>query len=255
MYFRYILILCVFYGVHVGVSYCCYCRVKHVNWFCFCGSAGSLVRDSILCFPFNSLFPCMQSCFIPINYCSNILIIPGLLVCWFFCVSVSSAGVSRRPLQSADGELVFLSLSCSVRLVNPVSACLVCRVASLNGFIYTFVIHYSWNQKRPSWCKQSACLRFLVLRTKKKQRWRAASGSAFPWEGFSLSDRFTGFRRTLRLLVSMWKPDVMWSAFRSRIRCSFIFILRPTLDGGDAPCRETRRSWFVFFLGMHRCSS
>lgn len=55
--------------------------------------------------------------FIPIRYCSNILIIPEL---WF------------------GGFVCFLSWV-SWR-------CLCCF---LNGFIYEFVIHYSWNQKRP----------------------------------------------------------------------------------------------------------
>lgn len=154
--------------------------VKHVNCFCFSGFAGFLVLDSIPFFFF--LFPCMQSCFIQIRYCSNILTIPEL-----FPVALSASRRARRlfsPLcclkQSADGRRVVPLLSVTTL------ARLVCRVASLDGFIYKFVIHYSWNQKQPSRCKQTACLRFLVLRTKKNKLWWAGLGfvGVFLWECF-----------------------------------------------------------------------
>lgn len=74
-----------------------YCSVKHVNWCCFSGFAGSLVLDAILFFFYSFLissFPCMQSRFIQIKYCSNMLIIPELLF-GFWCLC-KLGGSSRR---------------------------------------------------------------------------------------------------------------------------------------------------------------
>lgn len=91
-------------------------------------------------------FHVMQSCFIQIKYCSNILIIP--FICWFFG---ASAVLLAAPLHFYDPQTnVVLFPRCSVAVVNPDA-----HVAPLNGFIYKFLIHYSSNQKRPSRCKQS----------------------------------------------------------------------------------------------------
>lgn len=100
----------------------------------------------------------MQSRFIQIKYCSNILIIPELLFvgvsgvsavllggsAWRFCSAVLLGGSSRRarrffsPPFTICRRMLFC-LSCFAGCVNPDVA----RVASLNGFIYKFVIHYS----------------------------------------------------------------------------------------------------------------
>lgn len=71
-------------------------------------------------------------------------------------------------------------------------ACFVCRVASLNGFIYKFVIHYSWNQKQPSRCKQIHLPQVSGLRTKKtKLNWFRVF--VFSCGNVSVHDCFTGF--------------------------------------------------------------
>lgn len=87
----------------------------------------------------------MQSRFIQIKYCSNILIIPELLFVGVSGVSaVLLGGSSRRarrffsPPFTICRRMLFC-LSCFAGCVNPDVA----RVASLNGFIYKFVIHYS----------------------------------------------------------------------------------------------------------------
>lgn len=97
----------------------------------------------------------MQSRFIQIKYCSNILIIPELLFVGVsgvsavllsgsarrFCSAVLLGGSSRRffsPPFTICRRMLFC-LSCFAGCVNPDVA----RVASLNGFIYKFVIHYS----------------------------------------------------------------------------------------------------------------
>lgn len=97
----------------------------------------------------------MQSRFIQIKYCSNILIIPELLFvgvsgfsavllsgsAQWFCSAVLLGGSSRRffsPPFTICRRMLFC-LSCFAGCVNPDVA----RVASLNGFIYKFVIHYS----------------------------------------------------------------------------------------------------------------
>lgn len=102
-----------------------------------------------------SLFPCMQSRFIQIKYCSNILIIPELLsVGFFFSVCASRRFLSLLCCLHDVRTNVFVCRVLWDSLWVAMLACLVCRIASLNGFIYKFVIHYSWNQKRPSTCKQ-----------------------------------------------------------------------------------------------------
>lgn len=101
-----------------------------------------------------SLFPCMQSRFIQIKYCSNILIIPELLYVVFFRRLASLAVLLAALLPFRVCGRMFCFCRVLLDLWVTILACLVYCVASLNGFIYKFVIHYSWNQKRPSRCKQ-----------------------------------------------------------------------------------------------------
>lgn len=84
----------------------------------------------------------MQSRFIQIKYCSNILIIPELLFVGVSGVSAVLLGGSSRRFFSPPFTIcrrMLFCLSCFAGCVNPDVA----RVASLNGFIYKFVIHYS----------------------------------------------------------------------------------------------------------------
>lgn len=81
----------------------------------------------------------------------------------------------------------------------------------------------------------------------KNSKMESFFGLCAPVGRFSLFlDHFTGFRQTLRLLVSIRIKKEMWSAFRSHIRRSFLF------GEGEDPRSDTRRSWFCFCLKTTR---
>lgn len=181
------------------------------------------------CFSFWFLYFCVCN-HVLIKCCSNILIIPDITVfvlgffLFFFLVPLWA-----RPFTACR------RMFCLVGESGQVVLC----VAFLDGFIYKFVIHYSWNQKWPSGCKQ-ICLPQVsgFMDYRKTASW------------FQLS-YFPVRMRNVFIHFLIAKPDV-WSAFDAALSCNQALIYLYTdvtvWQGGSPQSSETTKCWFDLFL-------
>lgn len=198
---------------------------SNMNWCCFRGFVGFL--DVALCFLFlfDFFVSCMQSRFIPIEYCSNILIVPEL--CFgFWCLC--ELAVLLAALLPFCFLRVMLDLWMSV--ASPLWTVLFIRLWSTTAETKKGLLD----------ANKSACLRFPVLRTQNTKRWCTGFGLLvfYLWECFySFLDCFTGFSPPVRPRFLL-QNQVLWSAFDAA--------LSPPSGSSLVWRSRTRRSWFGF---------